>query len=303
MSDVTARSRDTPSARQRPSQMLEVDRGALGSGGGQVLIHDHRELKFLKQLSAAGIFAALMSSSGLAYAVSLDFGFTYVAGLFLQTTGAGLLLMAYLRSYVARASLDPRRARLVITSSSLFGEPSLTDQELPLALLEPGATLTDHYIKFRISGSKWNPACWIAYRMPRARADGRDRKPGAQVGYRASVAARTQLSATTTSSASAAPSSVGVSKSRHRFLGAGLGGSDAAAEGMPRGFAAPPSSRLPRVAAEATSRAAPEPAAPEKSLAGLTLHHGLPVNHAEEQKILEFFDDPMAYAAPGLRLA
>jgi len=86
---------------------------------------------------------------------------------------------------VARAALDPRRGNLVLTGCGYFGEPLATEQQIPLAMLEPGYDIEDSWIKFRTKGSAWNPACWIPYRIPRGvTADGSSVKKGAQVGYR-----------------------------------------------------------------------------------------------------------------------
>ncbi|CAE7549896.1 unnamed protein product, partial [Symbiodinium natans] len=95
---------------------ISADRRYLTSGGGRrVVLHDYRDLKFLKRVSAIGVFGSLMSSSSLAYAVSLGWNAELCAFLVFQTAGAALALYAYLRTYIARAVLDPRRAQLLIT--------------------------------------------------------------------------------------------------------------------------------------------------------------------------------------------
>ncbi|CAE7636708.1 CLC-B [Symbiodinium microadriaticum] len=65
---------------------ISADRRYLtGEGGRMVLLHDYRDMKFLKRLSAVGMAASLMSSSGLAYAVSLGWpAVTYNVSAMLQ---------------------------------------------------------------------------------------------------------------------------------------------------------------------------------------------------------------------------
>lgn len=269
-----------------------------------MLLHDYRDVRYLKRVTAVGVVATLFPATAITYAVAYGADLAIPAFLSLQTFGACMLLLSFLRSYVARATLDPRRARLAITGCGFFGEPLSTDQYLPLALIKPQARINDKFIMFNIDGSAFNPATWVAYRIPRAQTHGDDRKPGAQVGFRPLVSANVKVEVRRDDGdAGASKSTTG---SGHRFLGAGLGArGGAVAEEAPR---RPTTSR----AAEAAARpAAPagdeggfqEGAAPaQKSLAGLKLHHGLPASGAEEQKIIDFFDDPAAYAAVGLRL-
>merc|ERR1719440_2625567 len=65
--------------------VVGADQRVLASGS-QVLLHDHRELKFLKQVTAAGIFGTLMSSSALAYGVALGGSTASCLGLVVQMT-------------------------------------------------------------------------------------------------------------------------------------------------------------------------------------------------------------------------
>lgn len=290
----------TPAHGNRPSLVVAADRNFLlasAGGGHQVLLHDHRNLTFLKRITAGGVFVALMSSSGLVYALTFDFGPAACAGLALQTVGGFLLLVMYLRTYVARAVLDQRRAKLVLTGCGFFGEPLATDQQIPLMHLQPGASRSDHYIKFRIRGAAWDPSCWIWYRMPRASAeDGAARSAGAQVGFRASPAETFLAPAAT--EASLARMLSPASHTGRRFPGAGLGGVVGPTATAPVGPALLGSSPS-REAAQSlggTSTRENNASALCKSLAGLRLQHGLPANDAEEQKILDFFDDPTAYA-------
>lgn len=249
----------------------------------------------MARITAGGVFVALMSSSGLVYALTFDFGPAACAGLALQTVGGFLLLVMYLRTYVARAVLDQRRARLVLTGCGLFGEPLATDQQIPLMHLQPGASRSDHYIKFRVRGAAWDPSCWIWYRMPRASAKDGASRSAAQVGFRASPADIFSAPAATKASLNriVLPSS----HEGRRFPGAGLGGAVGPTAAAPVGPALLGSSP-PREAAQSrggTSTGEDRASALCKSFAGLRLQHGLPANEAEEQKILDFFDDPIAY--------
>lgn len=115
-----------------------------------VLLHDYRDMKFLKRLSAVGMAASLMSSSGLAYAVSLGWPAEHCAFLAFQTVGAALALYAYLRTYVARAVLCPKRAQLLVTGCSFFGQPRAEDEAIQLSQIRPGYSLEGGYIKFRM---------------------------------------------------------------------------------------------------------------------------------------------------------
>merc|ERR1712070_401407 len=61
-----------------------------------------------------------------------------------------------------------------------------------------------------------------------------------------------------------------------------------ASNDLPAGFAPQARARAVRSPAESSGRKEDEEvwSTPQKSLAGLKLHHGLPLNHAEEQKII-----------------
>merc|ERR1719284_2003026 len=100
-----------------------------------------------------------------------------------QSATAAVVLGMYLRTYVARAVLDPRGSHLSLVCCSFFGEPSAAEHHLPLAMLHPEPHVTEDYIKFRLQGSPLHPACWVWYRMPRAPKGGLEaRARGAQVG-------------------------------------------------------------------------------------------------------------------------
>lgn len=282
--------------------------------GHQVLIHDHRDLKFLKTVTAGGLFATLMSSSAAAYAFAFALSPLQCGGLIFQTVAAGACTVLYLRTYVARAVLEPRRGQLSVIGCSFFGEPMTTEQVLPLALLQPGSDVTQDYISFRIKGSVFNPACWIPYRMPRSAGDDPTSKPGVQVGgpllaSRAPPAkdgdapsshgvVDSALSFVKGGGETLKPlprassaSSTSVSPAR-RFRGAGLGSEIGDFEDGP---VRRPSAPARRSVASPLSTLEAAPAA--RSLVDLRLKKGLPVGAQEEQKILDFFDNPTAYAA------
>lgn len=296
---------------QRSSQpsrvkMVSADRDFLLAlpGSQQILLHDYRDQKFLKQVSAAGLAGTLMSSSMLAYAVAFNLGPVMYGGLMFQTVGAALVSTMYLRTYVARAILDTRRSRLLITGCSYFGEVSSKDQEVPLMSLEPAANLGNHFIKFRTRSSAFDPSRWFSYRMPRFQ-EGTDRKPGTSVGF-TPVVEQPQASSTAgklevpkpkarpggSASSAAAP---------RRFPGAGIGVADDDGFG-PGGGASAPRVQKPSwsgASAEASEgvRANEAGADKRKTLASLRLQHGLPRDAREEQKILDFLEEPISYAA------
>lgn len=293
------------------SFLLGSSASGAGAGGHQVLIHDYRDLKYLKQVSAIGIASTLMSSSGLAYAVSMDLGAAMCGGLAFQTVSAGLMLGMYLRTYVARAVLDTRRSRLLITGCGLFGEPLTSEQELPLMAIKPNPEVTDPYIKFATRGAAIDPSSWIWYRMPRAQlAETGARKRGAQVGFAPAVSALAlrpeQEKLKPTAQGAAGP------QGRH-FPGAGLGAAEADDDGFggsglggPAAAPAVPGPRRDRGSAAeageapsafAEAAASREPLAERKSLADLRLLEGLPRDAREEQKIIDFFEDPLAYGS------
>lgn len=280
----------------------------------QVLIHDHRDEKFLKQVTAGGLCATLMSSSAAAYAFAFHLTPLSCGGLIFQTVAAGACTVLYLRTYVARAVLEPRRGQLSVIGCSFFGEAMTSEQVLPLALLQPGSDVTRDYIQFRIKGSVFNPACWIPYRMPRASGEDAGTKQGTQVGGPLLASRAPPASGGSAQSsqsikdkalsffkggdeAAVPPPAVSAAPASptRRFRGAGLG----AEGGGFDDFDAP----IRRPAAPAVrSAAGPAPSAETaaqaaRSLTDLRLKHGLPSDPQEEQKILDFFDNPSAYAA------
>lgn len=299
----------TPALPSRLGRVAVADRDfllATAGGGQQVLLHDYRDVRLLKRITAGGIFGALMSSSGLAYAVSINLSAAACGGLVLQTAGAAFMLVMYLRTYVARAVLDPRRARLVLIGCGLFGEPMANEQHIPLAGLEPGVSRSDGYLKFRVRGASWDPSCWIWYRMPRS-VEGREAKPGAQVGYRPATAVQPTPGVASSSGLGMATADATIAAAR-RFPGAGLG-TETAPKGEPPqpianaadprkvgGLRVPSSMTASATGAQSSITGEGEGAVPRKSLIGLRLQHGLPADGAEEQKIIDFFDDPTAYA-------
>eukprot|EP00438_Fugacium_kawagutii_P032135 Skav231553 [mRNA] locus=scaffold481:18554:20431:- [translate_table: standard] len=142
---------------------------------------DYRDLQFLKKLSAAALFGTLMSSSGLAYALALTWPLERCLMLMFQMVGVPLAAHAYLRTYVARAVLDPKRSQLRITGCSWFGAPRSTEEVIFLDHLRPGYSLEGGYIKFRVEGPSWDISRWIWFRMARG-AHGTDTvRPGKQV--------------------------------------------------------------------------------------------------------------------------
>lgn len=276
-----------------------------------MLLHDSRDVKHLKWVANGGLFATLMSSSGLAYAAAFNLGAAAIGGLALQTISAAVLfLYVYPRRYVARAVLDPRRGTLSLTGCGLFGEPLASEEKIPLAMLRPGTSRCDTYIKFRTRAPVVDPSSWVWYRMPRAHVfDGSTKgKVAAQVGFRAEVEQPVEKP-----EAIAAPlQRTRPGKGTH-FPGAGLGDEDRpAVPGAPRAPRprGPPAQRGPAAAAAGAAGGAAsqsrvgdgesqgsqeEASLPYQSLADLRLKNGLPASPAEEQKLLDFFDDPTAY--------
>merc|ERR1740121_3030664 len=79
----------------------------------------------------------------------------------------------YLRTYVARAVLDTRRSRVLVTGCGLFGEPLATEQEIALMALRPGAEVNDHFVKFGTRGAALDPSLRRGCgRRPEARGAG-----------------------------------------------------------------------------------------------------------------------------------
>lgn len=280
--------------------------GAPGSGGHLVVLHDYRDVSFLKKLTAGGIFGTLMSSSALAYAISMNLSLAACGFMFVQTGSVALLLTYYLRTYVARAVLDPRRARLTLTGCSFFGEPMVQEQQVPLALIQPGASLCENFIKFQLRGSAADPARWIWYRIPRARFDGTAVKAGASVGVRASELSASAQRAPATGGASATQQ--GATPPGQRFLGAGLGGGVSAQPPGERRPTAPSAPRAPQPPRSAPAGRSGDTAAgsPDdgplsammgRRLTSVKLKQGLPVDLKEEQKIIDLLEEPDAYAA------
>eukprot|EP00929_Paragymnodinium_shiwhaense_P097795 TRINITY_DN59399_c0_g1_i1.p1 TRINITY_DN59399_c0_g1~~TRINITY_DN59399_c0_g1_i1.p1 ORF type:complete len:355 (+),score=63.12 TRINITY_DN59399_c0_g1_i1:68-1132(+) len=285
---------------QFAGRVASTDREFLsGVGAQQVLIHDYRDMKFLKRLSAIGIAGSLMSSSALAYAVSIGLAPVWCGLLVLQTSGSAFMLLTYLRTYVARAVLDPRRGRLSITGCSLFGDPLTEETHLQLAFIEPGPTVTDTFIKFRLKGASMDPSSYLWYRIPRAQPDGKAAGGAVQLGM------PTVGRAPRIASASSAAAAIGEpAKTQKRFRGAGLGLEEEAEQrrSVPtaptHGGTVSAERRQMQKLAEATKKAAEAEAASAaaKSLASLRLHEGLPAGAEEEAKLLEFLEDPSAYA-------
>lgn len=323
---LTARSSRAPSPR-----VVAADRSFLlgieavpGSGTGAqslVVLHEHRDVDFLRRVSAVGLFGTLMSSSGLAYALSMGMSSAVSGGLALQTAGAALCLAMYLRTYVARLVLDTKRARLSITGCGLFGEPMAREQNVPLALLQPGVKTSEKYIQFRVRGQPWDPFCWVWYKVPRISAT----KPGiagASV-WNAAAAALPITGPTPVKSADAklavtslpmvgrlakdnGASSTAVTSSSHArraFPGAGLrcvtaarAADSAAADALVPSVPAAPMAPSLTPNRFAVAPVSPPPTVERSPLAGLRLRGGLPLNAREEQKLLDFFADPTTYA-------
>lgn len=295
-------------ASQRPNQrMVSADRAFLlgGSGGShrdQVLLHDSRDVKHLKLVTNGGLFATLMSSSGIAYAVAFNMGPAAIGGFALQTVAAAIVfLYVYPRTYVARAVLDPRRATISLTGCGLFGEPLASAERIPLAMLHPGTSRCDTYIKFRTRAPAVNPSSWVWYRMPRAHVfDGSAKgKVASQVGFRAEAEEPAEPAAP---AAAPPPQNARPAKGSH-FPGAGLGDDSRSAipgaphAPRPRGRGAVAQSRPIGRAGDATSHTVQEEASSSyRSLADLRLQNGLPASPEEEQKVLDFFDNPTDYA-------
>ncbi|CAJ1422334.1 unnamed protein product [Effrenium voratum] len=267
-------------ASQLGGENISVDRRFLkGASSRAVLLHDYRDVKFLKRISAAGIAGTLMSSSALAYAITLGMPTERCLMFAFQTAGAALALHAYLRTYVARLVLDPKRSQLLLTGCSIFGAPRAEDDVIYLDHLRPGFALEGGYIKFRLEGKAWDASKWIWFRMPRG-GDG-EVNPGQQVGHRSSP-----------KSQESAPEPVASGSSGPRqFHGAGLGVATAGeASARPRA----PQMRLEKPVKEAASAAQ----RPQKVFEALKLQDGLPASAQEEQKILDFLNEPAAYGTP-----
>ncbi|OLQ08993.1 hypothetical protein AK812_SmicGene7463 [Symbiodinium microadriaticum] len=205
----------------------------------------------------------------------------HCAFLAFQTVGAALALYAYLRTYVARAVLCPKRAQLLVTGCSFFGQPRAEDEAIQLSQIRPGYSLEGGYIKFRMEGPAWDASRWVWFRIPRSEESGNTAK-GAQVGFRPerpspkeSTASQTVVPERTTQ------------PSQRRFMGAGLGGANAGDEEARGSAPRPPT--VKQVVVEQTSDTAPA-----KVLA-LKLENGLPATARDEQLLLDFFEDPNAY--------
>eukprot|EP00932_Pfiesteria_piscicida_P006339 SRR837773.16272.p1 GENE.SRR837773.16272~~SRR837773.16272.p1 ORF type:complete len:255 (-),score=70.81 SRR837773.16272:22-723(-) len=220
------------------------------------------------------------------------------AGLAFQTVGFAVLLGMYLRTTVARAVLDARRSRLLVTSCALFGEPG-SEQELPLMAIQPGPFLMDTWIKFRVRGPIVDPSTWIWYRIPRVQLDGGVRKKGVQMGFTAEpVAAMVRPEQ---EKLRGPPVNQGPQGRRFPGLGKADGDDDGfGSSGPKRGARAAPAAPASRGRSdgEAPSWASAAIAAPmAKSLSDLRLVDGLPRDAREEQKIIDFLEDPMAYGS------
>uniref|UniRef100_A0A7S1A531 Uncharacterized protein n=1 Tax=Noctiluca scintillans TaxID=2966 RepID=A0A7S1A531_NOCSC len=247
----------------------------------RVVLHNYRDVTALKRISATGIIGTLTCSSGLVYSLSLNFPPVFSAILGLQSVAAAVVLALYLRTYVARAVLDTRRSQLSVTVCGLFGTASAKEHHLPLTMIE-SFSKSDKFLKFRLKSAVWNPERWVSYRIPRGRSEAKNRTT-AQV--ESPSAAFLEITPDT-------PKVVRLSKASggRRFLGAGLGGATLAenivAPARPtvvRHLPSAPSDSLPTVSTY--------------SLGSLKLHKGLPVDGAEEQKIVDFFRNPAAYVA------
>eukprot|EP00931_Biecheleriopsis_adriatica_P055573 TRINITY_DN32895_c0_g1_i1.p1 TRINITY_DN32895_c0_g1~~TRINITY_DN32895_c0_g1_i1.p1 ORF type:complete len:355 (+),score=64.38 TRINITY_DN32895_c0_g1_i1:30-1094(+) len=296
-SDKNLRSQAQPAANSGSGQVLSANRSYLaGMGGGrQVVLHDYRDVKFLKRVSAAGVAGTLMSSSGLAYAISLNMSPAYCAFLALQTLGSGFALYSYLRTYVARVVLDPNRSQLLVTGCSLFGYPRAEDDQLQLSQIRPGVDLSEGFIKFRLEGSSFDPSCWVWFRIPRAPSDGSPviSRPDAHVGFRPTVQP--------VSSDPVSEKIPGEIVQGHKFLGAGLDGSGRVKtpatgtwpqEGEVEGRSKGPRAPLAKPAVEAQK---PVRRGPRKAILDMKLQNGLPASPQEEHKLLDLFAEPVAY--------
>eukprot|EP00927_Polykrikos_kofoidii_P053982 TRINITY_DN48489_c0_g1_i1.p1 TRINITY_DN48489_c0_g1~~TRINITY_DN48489_c0_g1_i1.p1 ORF type:complete len:376 (-),score=33.95 TRINITY_DN48489_c0_g1_i1:98-1177(-) len=290
------------SAQQRgrgdPRRVVAADKGFLSAAKHDnqiVLIHDYRDLKFLRRLSGAGIFASAMSCCAVGGAVLGGYGLEICGSLTFLAAGSALTLLMYFRTYVARAVLDPRRGRLSLTGCGLFGKPLAVEQHLPLTLIEPGYTMTQEFIKFRLRGSGMDPSTWIWFRMPRAQADGSARKSGVQVG--------SSLDSPALGLKKAVDSEVGASDGKRGFLGAGLGVSAGSAKvgqvTLGQDPFAMPASPSNEVNTQRSDREVGQRG--QRSLTSLRLHYGCPADAVEEAKILDFLNDPTEYAAMKIR--
>ena len=65
---------------------------------------DYRDMKFLQRLSAAALFGTLMSSSGLAYALSLGWPMEHCLFFVFQMLGVPLAMNAYGRTHLGKMS-------------------------------------------------------------------------------------------------------------------------------------------------------------------------------------------------------
>ncbi|CAE8604693.1 unnamed protein product, partial [Polarella glacialis] len=124
----------------------------------------------------------------------------------------------------------------------------------------------------------------VWFRMPRAPPEGLDAKApgGAQVGYRNVLKDVPSASET------------GPSAPVRRFPG--LSSSPSSSEGFEEasGRSGP---RAPAAKVVAKPLPSAAPSGPRKTIEGLKLQNGLPANAQEEQKVLDFLEDPSAYSA------
>eukprot|EP00434_Breviolum_minutum_P007623 symbB.v1.2.006726.t4/scaffold402.1/size211320/20 len=260
--------------------IISVDRRALaGESSRMVLLHDYRDLKFLQRISAAGLFGTLMSSSGLAYAMVLTWPVEHCLMFAFQMVGVPLALHAYLRTYVARAVLDPKRSQLLVTGCTWFGTPRSSEDAIFLDQLRPGHALEGGYIKFRLEGSAWDISRWIWFRMPRGGHGVEAVRPGKQVGNRpvARPAATLEQKPGEDSSSGDA---------RRHFLGAGLGGNTS--KDGPE-FAAPRAPQMRQTQEPMVSQG------PRRVMQAPKLQNGLPASSQEEQKLFDFFSEPSEF--------
>lgn len=263
----------------------------------QVIIHNHRDKSFLKQVSAGGTFLALMSSSVLTYALVWGLGPFVCSMIVLQTGSAAVGLAVYLRTYVARAVLYPQNSQLGIVGCGYFGIPLRTEHRLPLSTIHPHATTTTRFIKFRLRGPTWHPKCWIRFRIPRFGVGGGSVSGGnTQIGARPLVKSwdslakpAEQLSARDSSFISRNTESVVAPLSIRQFPGAGLGDKE-------EDHAFKRIETFKRVHSGSKAKAVHAPQKAEKSLATIKMQGGLPLDAREEEKIIDFFSDPAAYA-------
>eukprot|EP00913_Durusdinium_trenchii_P033788 g31629.t2 len=252
---------------------ISVDRRFLaGESSQMVVLHDYRDMKFLQRLSAAALFGTLMSSSGLAYALSLGWPAEHCLAFVFQMVVVPLFANAYLRTYIARAVLDPKRSQLLITGCTWFGVPRTTEDVIFLDQMRPGHALEGGYIKFRGLGPAWDVSRWIWFRLPRGGHGSENVRPGQQVGHRPK------------SSRPAEPAGLRSSNEKEEQLkGLGVTQQDSG------GFAAPRAPQKRQVQEKPLRRG------PRKAIQALKLQGGLPASSQEEQKLFDFFEEPAAY--------